>query len=262
MLRNYLKALLLPLFVAAGFLLQPGHARAGLLNGNFSQGGDGLQSWQVTDGWSSSSPGDPLTGQVIVSGGVATMLDPFNQSFTIETDLFQVFTIGDNVQSLSFTINGAFSDSTNPLPSGEIPDSFGASLIYATTGNPLLPAVAGSDSFYTNDITPGITSAADPPELGSMVTLTGGPFPNTVTISGLSPFDGQTAVILFRIIEGSTSENSTISISDVVENTSSSGGGGPPATPEPSSFALIVLASLGLMGYRWRKRVRAGNRFG
>ena len=62
------------------------------------------------------------------SGGLATITE---STFASETDLYLNFTVPSGTQSLQFTLNSVFADSTlaNNNANGYLPDAFGASLL-------------------------------------------------------------------------------------------------------------------------------------
>ncbi len=215
MLFRHVRLNIIPIFVL--FMLFPPSisARAGTILG-FP---NGLSGW--------STAGD--AGTVTASGGQATITE---STFASETDLFLNFTVPTGAQSLQFTLNSVFADSTvaDNNANGYLPDAFGASLLNPNTLASLVPTVdPTTDSFYTRDVVDGVTqgSAANgvtvstPP--GSLALI-------SLDLSSLN-LDGQSAEILFRLIGGTDPlSSSTVTISNVIVNTAG------PAVPEPSSI--------------------------
>jgi len=189
-------------------------------------------------GWSTA--GD--SGTVTASGGLATIAE---STFALETDLFVSFTVPTGAQSLQFTLNSVFADSTvaDNNANGYLPDAFGASLLNPNTLASLVPTVdPTTDSFYTRDVVDGVTqglaangvTVSSPP--GSLALI-------SVDLSSLG-LDGQTAQVFFRLIGGTDpSSSSTVTLSNVIVNTAGS------AVPEPGTFMLASLAILCCVGY-------------
>jgi hypothetical protein len=191
-------------------------------------------------GWTTA--GD--SGTVTASGGQATIAE---STFASETDLFLNFTVPTGAQSLQFTLNSVFADSTLAAnnANGYLPDSFGASLLNPTTLASLVPTVdPTTDSFYTRDVVDGVTQglAANGVTVSS---LPGSLALISVDLSSLN-LDGQTAEILFRLTGGTDpSSSSTVTLSDVNVLTQST-----VTVPEPNSFILAVLGIVSWIGYR------------
>jgi hypothetical protein len=193
---------------------------------------NGLTGWSLPDN-GVTTQGDP--GTVTISGFQATIAESV---FASETDLTLNFTVPTGAQSLQFTLNSLFADSTlaDNSANGYLPDSFGASLLNPSTLASLVPTVDQStDSFYTRDVVDGVTqgsaaggvSVSTPPGTLAVVAL---------DLSSLN-LDGQTAQILFRLVGGTDPDSSsTVTLSNVEVINGAS-------VPEPSTF---VLGSLGI----------------
>lgn len=229
-----LKSIVISTVLVLGLLGVPKPAHAGsLVNGDFSQGSDGLLGWTV----------DP-SGSVSVSGGQATLFESASAS---KVELFQNFTLPTDALSLSFTLVTWIGED----PQGFLPDAFGASLLKPTTGASLVPTVDSStDSFYIRDLDPNV-SHGDPAPTGVTVSPSPGALPLLVTVD-VSAVAGQDAQILFRLIGGGpTLDEASVTISNVLITTSGS------AVPEPSSLTLAVLGTISIAGYLGLRRRRA-----
>ncbi len=194
------KHLLISCLACLSLLATDFSARADLILG-FPQG---LTGW--------STAGD--AGTVSASGGQATITE---STFAAETDLFLSFTVPTGAQSLQFTLDSLFADSTvaDNNANGYLPDAFGASLVDPNTLNPLVPTVdPTTDSFYTRDIVDGVTQG----EAANGVSVSSSPGALALISVDLSTLglDGQMAEILFRLSGGTDpSSSSTVTISDV-----------------------------------------------
>jgi hypothetical protein len=205
---------------------------------------NGLTGWSTpNDG---SAQGDP--GTVTASGGLATITE---STLAAETDLFLNFTVPTGAQSLQFTLNSVFADSTlaNNAANGYLPDAFGASLLDPNTLLPLVPTVdQTTDSFYTRDIVGGVTQGSTAP--GVTVSPSAGTLGVISVDLSNAGLDSQSAEILFRLIGGTDPlSTSTVTISNVIVI---AGGSVPePASIIPSLTAVFIVA--GVLGTRWRR---------
>jgi hypothetical protein len=192
-------------------------------------------------GWTSSD-----ASLVSASNGQATITE---SSSSMETDLYQTFTVPSGAQSLQFTLVSIFADSPPAIPR----DAFGASLLDPITGTTLVstvPTDPTSDSFYTRDVVQDVVT----PSLAAGVSES--PVPGTqelvVSLDISSLAAGQQAEILFRLIGGDDLSSSTVTLSDVGVLTSPT-----QAVPEPSTFFVAGLGILGWLGYALRPRAPA-----
>ncbi len=229
------RPLLIPLLAFLALLMIGSPARAGQVLG-FP---NGLTGW--------STAGD--SGTVTASGGLATIAE---STFAAETDLFMNFTVPTGAQSLQFTLNSVFADSTvaDNNANGYLPDAFGASLLNPNTLASLVPTVdPTTDSFYTRDVVDGVTQGL----AGNGVTVSSSPGSLALISVDLSALnlDGQTAEVFFRLIGGTDpSSSSTVTISDVIINTAGS------SVPEPSSIISGLTGMLMLSVVVGVRRVR------
>ncbi len=202
---------------------------------------NGLTGWNLPDN-GVTTQGDP--GTVTLSGSQATITESV---FASETDLTMNFTVPTGAQSLQFTLNSVFADSTLAANSanGYLPDSFGASLLNPSTLASLVPTVGPStDSFYTRDVVDGVTQGTAASGV-SVSTPSGSLALVTVDLSSLN-LDGQTAEILFRLGGGTDHESSsTVTLSDVNVLTQST-----VPVPEPNTFIMAMIGVVSWIGYR------------
>jgi hypothetical protein len=233
------KPLVFSAVLAIGLLGASPTTRAGsLINGNFTQGADGLFGWNV----------DP-PGSVTVSASNATLHESASAS---EVDLLQNFTLPTDAVSLSFTLVNWHGEN----PQGFLPDAFGASLLNPSTLAPLVPTVDSStDSFYIRDLDPSVPQGEAAP--GVTVSPSPSALPLLVTVD-LSAVAGQDAQVLFRLIGGGpTPDEASVTLTNVFITTS-----GPSPVPEPSSLALAALSIVPIASYFGLRHKRAARLFG
>ncbi len=214
-------------------------ARAGIINGDFSQG---LSGWQVSD----SNFVSVVNGQAALSE-----VDP-SISLAFETDLYQDFQIPVGAKSVSFMLVGSGFD---PAASYFIPPAFGASLLDPASGvsafdfsNPpssLVDTVDSStDSFVTQDIAP----SGEPVRVADGVTPTLLPGGLLVTLDLPDSLDGTDARLLFRLIGGDSYTGASVTISNVTLDVGTVNP--PPAVPAPPAAVLGLVGAACAFGYR------------